>query len=130
MYLALAVVGGLLGGLLSVLMRMELMMPGVQFMLTDGAPDGQLWNFTITAHGLIMVFFMIVPAMVGGFGNWMVPLMIGAPDVAFPRLNNLSFWLLGAALIMFTGAVLTGAGTSLRPLPFGRSGWVTTSETW
>ena len=110
MYLALAVVGGLLGGLSSVLMRMELMVPGVQFMLTDGAPDGQLWNATITAHGLIMVFFMIVPAMIGGFGNWMVPLMIGAPDVAFPRLNNLSFWLLCAALIMFMGAVLTGEG--------------------
>lgn len=110
MYLALAVVGGLIGGLSSVLIRMELMVPGVQFMLTDGAPDGQLWNVTITAHGLIMVFFMIVPAMIGGFGNWMVPLMIGASDVAFPRLNLLSFWLLCAALIAFLAAVMTGQG--------------------
>ena len=89
MYLIFAFVGGLIGAVFSFGIRLELMNPGVQFMA-----DGQQFNMFITAHGLIMVFFMIMPAMIGGFGNWIVPIMIGAPDVAFPRVNNISFWLL------------------------------------
>ena len=110
MYLTLAIVGGLIGGGFSVIMRMELMSPGVQFLLSDGAPDGQIWNVYITAHGLIMVFFMVMPALIGGFGNWIVPLMIGSPDMAFPRMNSISFWLLFVALIMLVGSIFVGDG--------------------
>ena len=90
MYLAFAVIAGLIGGAFSVYMRMELMDPGVQYMVNeDGSPDGHQWNMFVTAHGLIMVFFVVMPAVIGGFGNWIVPLMIGAPDMAFPRMNNI-----------------------------------------
>jgi cytochrome c oxidase subunit 1 len=114
LYLIIAVVAGLVGGYMSFVMRLELHEPGVQYLLTDGEPDGQLWNVIITAHGLIMVFFVVMPALIGGFGNWFVPLMIGAPDMAFPRMNNISFWLLVPSLMLLAGSVFVegGAGTS------------------
>ena len=86
MYLIFAIVSGLVGGFLSMMMRAELMEPGMQIFA-----DPHAFNVFVTGHGLIMVFFMIMPAMIGGYGNWFVPLMIGAPDMAFPRMNNISF---------------------------------------
>ena len=111
MYLVFAVVAGIIGGLFSVIMRLELQNPGVDILGdATGAMDGQLWNVIITAHGLIMVFFVVMPALIGGFGNWFVPLMIGAPDMAFPRMNNISFWLLIPSFLLLLGSAFVGEG--------------------
>src|SRR5262249_15822829 len=111
MYLVLAIFAALIGGTFSVVMRLELLQPGVQYFNgPDGTPDGHLWNTFVTAHGLIMVFFVVMPALIGGFGNWFVPLMIGAPDMAFPRMNNISFWLLPPAFLLLLMSALIGGG--------------------
>jgi len=125
LYLIFAIVAGIIGGAISGLMRWELAEPGIQHLqgwatflngLTGGAPANMdqayhLWNVLITAHGLIMVFFMVMPAIIGGFGNWFVPIMIGAPDMAFPRMNNISFWLLIPAFLLLLGSSFLPGGT-------------------
>jgi cytochrome c oxidase subunit I len=105
LYMIFAVVAGLIGGAASVWMRLNLMHPGSHYV-----PNGQEWNVIITAHGLIMVFFTVMPALIGGFGNWFIPLMIGSPDMAFPRLNNVSFWLLIPSFSLLAGSALVGPG--------------------
>lgn len=95
MYLVFALAAGVIGGLMSIAIRIELQYPGVQFFSSSNE-----YNVFVTGHGLIMIFFMVMPAMIGGFGNWFVPLMIGAPDMAFPRMNNISFWLLPASFAL------------------------------
>ncbi len=109
MYVTFAIMAGIVGGLFSVLFRLQLAHPGSNFL----GGDYQFYNVLITAHALIMVFFMIMPALFGGFGNWFVPLLIGAPDMAFPRMNNVSFWLLVPSFILLVGSSLVdgGAGT-------------------
>ena len=110
---------GLISVSFTIYMRLELMEPGVQYMCQEGArfiadasavctPNGHLWNVLITYHGVLMMFFVVIPALFGGFGNYFMPLQIGAPDMAFPRMNNLSFW-------MFIAGVSLGVASMLSP---------------
>jgi hypothetical protein len=109
LYLMLALFSGLIGTTLSMFIRMELGLQGKGML--DG--NGQLYNVIITGHGIIMLLFMVMPALFGGFGNWLTPILIGAPDMAFPRLNNISFWLNppALALLLLSTLVEQGAGT-------------------
>ncbi|MCY4150830.1 MAG: cytochrome c oxidase subunit I [Aestuariivita sp.] len=144
LYLVTSALVGFIAVAFTIYMRLELLDPGVQYMCLEGArlfadptnectPNGHLWNVLITGHGILMMFFVVIPALFGGFGNYFMPLQIGAPDMAFPRLNNLSFWLYVAGTTLAVASVLspggndqTGSGVGwvlYPPLSTTESGW-------
>ncbi len=138
MYLIFAIIAGIIGGALSGFMRWELAEPGIQIFPglasmvygheweSAAALDAgkHMFNVFTTAHGLIMVFFVVMPGLIGGYANWFVPIMVGAPDMAFPRMNNISFWLLPPAFLLLLlsmffegppGGMGTGGGWTVYP---------------
>ncbi|MFD2738939.1 cytochrome c oxidase subunit I [Sulfitobacter aestuarii] len=132
LYLIVSAFVGFISVAFTVYMRLELMDPGVQYMCMEGArfiadssaactPNGHLWNVLITGHGILMMFFVVIPALFGGFGNYFMPLQIGAPDMAFPRMNNLSFWLYVAGTSLAVCSLLTPGGGGQ---PGSGVGWV------
>ncbi|MDB6095847.1 MAG: Cytochrome-c oxidase, partial [Francisellaceae bacterium] len=103
LYLWFSLIMFLFGGSLAMCMRAELFKPGLQLM------DPNFYNQLTTLHGLIMVFGAVMPAFVG-LANWMIPIMIGAPDMALPRMNNWSFWILPFAFTMLSSTLLMEGG--------------------
>ena len=124
-FLIMSLVFLLIGGLLAMVMRHELAwpgqaIPGASVMGESMAPSGILlpeaYNSLVTMHGTFMVFFAIMPLLVGVFANYLIPLQIGARDMAFPRLNMASFWLAAVAGVLMLGSFFVEGGAA-------KAGW-------
>jgi len=115
LYLIFGVFAGICGVIFSVFIRLELALPGTNILMGNY----QFYNVLITGHGVIMIFFMVMPILIGAYGNLFVPLLLGVPDMAFPRLNNLSFWVLPFSFLLLVFSIFidggVGAGWTLYP---------------
>src|ERR1700752_375465 len=123
-YILLALTAVIIGMLMSVLMRVKLTWPGTSVsilgtLFPQGAPGGvmspEFYLSLVTMHGTMMVFFVLTTAPQGGFGNYFLPIQIGADDMAFPVLNMLSFWVTFVGLAVLVSAIFASGGTVIGP---------------
>ena len=114
-YIILALFSGVVGTAISIIMRIELSGPGSQVL----CGDNHLFYVLVTGHAVLIVFFLVMPALIGAFGNYMLPLLIGASDISFPRLNAISFWVLPISMVCLVTSTLieSGVGTGWTVYP-------------
>src|SRR3984885_9585319 len=104
MYLVFSLIMFFIGGSMAMIIRAELFQPGLQLI------DPGFFNEMTTMHALVMIFGAVMPAFVG-LANWMVPMQVGAPDMALPRMNNFSFWLLPFAFTLLLSTLFVPGGS-------------------
>jgi len=107
LYFIFAIWAGIIGSSIRILIRLELGSCG------SIINNDQIYNSIVTSHAFIMIFFMVIPFIIGGFGNFLVPLILGSPDIAYPRINNIRFWLLppSISLLILRNFINNGVGT-------------------
>lgn len=103
-YFGLGIWSAILGTSLRNIIRLELSQPGTLI------GNDQIYNSIVTAHAFIIIFFIVIPIIIGGFGNWLIPIIIITPDIAFPRINNIRFWLLLSSLSLLIISIISSAG--------------------
>lgn len=108
MYMIFAVFAAFVGLSMSTIMRLELTHSGPVFLLNN-----HLFNSIVSAHAIMMIFLSVMPAIIGAFGNYFFPISVGAVDMAFPRLNNVSFWFLVPAMLLIVSSMLIESGAGL-----------------
>lgn len=111
LYIILSIFAGMIGTSYSYIIRLEL--------TSKYLINYQIYNVIITSHALIMIFFFVMPILIGTYGNYYLPIIIGAPDMSFPRLNNISLWLLlpSFIILLISNSIETGSGTGWTILP-------------
>lgn len=112
-YFIFSLFAGLMGTSISLIIRIELLQPGSLI------SNDFIYNSIVTRHAIIIIFFIVIPTIIGGFGNWLIPIICNITDIAFPRLNNIRFWLLIPSLLIIISssivATLNGVGWTIYP---------------